>query len=124
MNVQIQIEHWKNGSVEAIETADLLLTGGRYIHCLFFCHLSVEKALKAELVRFTEDFAPKTHHLLKLAELAGFELTEELRKDLTTLTNFCMEGRYSQSVEFNPDEEITSYWFNRTKELLIWCEKK
>lgn len=124
MNVQVQIEHWKNGSAEAIETAELLLEGGRYVHCLFFCHLSMEKALKAELVRHTNDFAPKTHNLLRLAELAGFVLTDELRKDLTTLTNFCLEGMYSQSVEFNPDEEITTYWFKLTKELLIWCERK
>lgn len=124
MNVQVQIEHWKNGSAEAIETAELLLAGGRYVHCLFFCHLSLEKALKAELVRHTNDFAPKTHNLLRLAELVGLDLTEELRVDLTTLTNFCMEGRYSQSIEFNPDEDITSHWFNRTKELLKWCEKK
>jgi len=124
MNVQIQIEHWQTGSNEAFETAEYLLSGGRYVHCLFFCHLALEKALKAVVVKQTEDFAPKTHSLLRLAELATLHRTDELRKDHTTLTNFCMEGRYSQSIEFSPDEEITSYWFNRTKELLEWCGKK
>lgn len=124
MNINVQIEHWRVGAHEAFETAEHLLAGSRNIHCLFFCHLSVEKALKAKVVEQTKDFAPKTHNLLRLAELGGHELNNILRKDLTILTNFCLEGRYSQSVNFNPSNELTKHWFERTKELLEWCEKK
>lgn len=124
MNIDVQIEHWQTGAEEAFETAELLLSGNRNIHCLFFCHLSMEKALKARVVMNTREFAPKTHNLLRLAELASFELDDSLRKDLMILTNFCLEGRYAQSVKFNPSNEITSHWYERTKELLKWCEKK
>ena len=34
-----------------IDTAQVMLEGRRHIYCVFMCHLSIEKALKAVYVR-------------------------------------------------------------------------
>ncbi|MEW6654049.1 MAG: HEPN domain-containing protein, partial [Bacteroidota bacterium] len=54
-------------------------SGKNFHFCLFLCHLSVEKLLNAFVVKTTNDFPPKTHNFLRLAELS------ELKCDDSTL---------------------------------------
>ena len=42
-----QIDYWIKGAINDIDTAELLIKGKKYIEGLFFCHLCMEKALKA-----------------------------------------------------------------------------
>jgi hypothetical protein len=54
--------------------------GGRH----FFAHLSIEKALKALVVKATRDLAPLSHNLVLLAEKTGLEFQEPDRVFLLT----------------------------------------
>ncbi len=36
MNINKQIEYWKSGSFSDIETAEILIEKGKYLHGLFF----------------------------------------------------------------------------------------
>jgi len=51
-----QIDYWVKGAFSDIETAELLLTGKKYVKSLFFCHLAIEKILKALVVKNTCQF--------------------------------------------------------------------
>ncbi|HPJ36581.1 MAG TPA: HEPN domain-containing protein [Spirochaetota bacterium] len=77
MNKELQIKYWIDSSSEDISTAQILIEKERFLHGLFFCHLAMEKILKAVYVKTKADFAPKTHNLLYLCELCGIELVEE-----------------------------------------------
>jgi HEPN domain-containing protein len=64
INIQKQIDYWISGAEDDIVTADLLIREMRILHGLFFCHLVIEKALKAHYVKKIEYFN-KTKALLQ-----------------------------------------------------------
>jgi len=66
------------------------------------CHLSIEKILKAVVVKNTNDFPPKSHNLLRLAEIASVLLNEERLVFFEELNQFQLSTRY-------PDEKFTIY---------------
>ncbi len=81
-NIQQHIEHWENGANEAneaIETAEILIAKRKISFGLFFCHLSIEKQLKALFIMCNKDFPPKTHKLLYLANHIGIEISTEMK---------------------------------------------
>ena len=53
----------------ALELGDL----SRNRHSLFFAHLALEKTLKAQVCRTTNDLAPRIHALLRLAEMTALK---------------------------------------------------
>ncbi|NJM94308.1 MAG: HEPN domain-containing protein, partial [Cytophagales bacterium] len=62
-----QIQYWIDGAATDISTAELLIKERRWLPGLFFCHLAVEKALKAHYVKSLGAMAPKTHNLIYLS---------------------------------------------------------
>lgn len=79
VNIQKQIDYWINGADDDIITADLLIREKRNLHGLFFCHLVIEKAIKANLVKKTGDVAPRTHNLVYLSEIQDWYLMMKTR---------------------------------------------
>ena len=94
-----QIDYWKNGAVNDLETAELLISGKKYIEGLFFCHLTIEKIFKALVVGKTNQLAPKTHNLNYLYELSGVKASDEDTSFLSVLMKYQLEGRYP---DYNP----------------------
>ncbi len=41
IEVEKQIEYWHSGALGDIETAEILISNKKFIHGLFFCHLSI-----------------------------------------------------------------------------------
>ena len=54
---QKQVEYWLNCAKEDLTSAKILLERNRILHAFFFCHLVIEKAIKAHIVRYTGEFA-------------------------------------------------------------------
>jgi HEPN domain-containing protein len=52
-----QIEYWIEGAEEDLSTAELLIREKRILHGLFFCHLVIEKAIKAHIVKTSGEVA-------------------------------------------------------------------
>jgi HEPN domain-containing protein len=51
------------------------IKGARISLALFSAHLTIEKALKAHVVKNTKKFPPMIHNLVSLANIAGLKLT-------------------------------------------------
>ena len=77
INIQKQIDYWIIGAEDDMLTADLLIREKRILHGLFFCHLVIEKAIKAHYVRKTGEAAPRSHNLIYLSENAGLTYDED-----------------------------------------------
>lgn len=123
MSIEKQIEHWKTGADDALETADLLFKNNKNTYALFFCHLAVEKWIKTLVMRKTGVLAPKIHNLIRLSELAGLEMPEEKLEDLGALNKFNLAGRYVETIgQSNP--EATKFWLDKTKEIMLWLRTK
>ena len=124
LNIGKQIEYWINSAKSDLDTAELLIRESRYSHGLFFCHLTIEKGLKAHVVKTTGEIPPKSHNLIYLLELADIEIDESDEDFLGILMKYQLEGRYPDYNPVIPTEEKANEYLNKTKEMLIWIERK
>lgn len=97
-----------------------------YTYCLFFCHLTTEKLLKALVVQKTGKQAPPIHDLKRLAKLAGLKLSVEQRQGLETITTFNIKARYDdvkQNFYRKATKEYTREYLEITKEVIVWLKE-
>ncbi len=76
INVKKQILYWETGAEEELLNGRIMVENNRFLTSLFFCHLCLEKILKALVVKKTEQHPPRTHILSSLADTAGVVLDE------------------------------------------------
>lgn len=119
-NIDKQIQYWKITALSDFETAEILIDKGKLLQGLFFCHLTIEKFLKAHYVKFNKSLAPKTHDLIYLMKKANLSLNEEQNMILLTLMNYQLEGRYPENFISSPGKEKAVEYMNQTKDLLEW----
>jgi len=77
--IQKQINYWIDGAEDDLITAGLLIKERRIIHGLFFCHLVIEKAIKAHFVKVVGEVAPRSHNLFYLSEKAELLYDDEIQ---------------------------------------------
>ena len=124
INIQKQIDYWMSGAEDDLVTADLLIRGRRILHGLFFCHLVIEKSLKAHFVKTNGDVAPRTHNLVILSENTALELDEDTQIFLGILMKYQLQGRYPDYNPALPDQDRVVEYFNKTKTLFLWLKMK
>lgn len=124
LNIKKQIEYWINSAKSDLDAAELLIMESKYSHGLFFCHLAIEKALKAHVAKVTSQIPPKTHNLIYLLELTKLDIGSTNEDLLGILMKYQLEGRYPDYNPVIPTKEKVSEYLNKTKELLTWIERK
>jgi HEPN domain-containing protein len=124
LDVQKQVAYWRNGAVEALQGAELLIAGGRYSFGLFFLHLAVEKAIKSLVAAKAGDLPPKIHDLSRLAERAALALSPERASELARFTLYNLSGRYEQAVATPPDRAFAETELATARELVQWLLAK
>lgn len=121
------IKHWVVGSDEDYDTMIAMFEVHRYSWALFVGHLAIEKLLKAYFVEVNGDYPPFSHNLLKLAKDARFELTEDRKLVLTTITAFNLNTRYDdykRSFQKQCTPAYTQEWIEKIKELRSWIKEQ
>lgn len=119
------IEYWVACSDDDYETMIAMFDTKRFSWSLFIGHLMIEKLLKAYYVKVKSDYPPFIHNLLRLAEKAELSLTDELKKQLVTITAFNINARYDDykmSFKKQCTTEFTTEWIDKLKELRPWIK--
>jgi len=124
LNTGKQIEYWIISAKSDLDTAELLIRESRFIHGLFFCHLAIEKGLKAHVLKVTGNIPPKSHNLIYLLGLSNIEFEESFEDFLGILMKYQLEGRYPDYNPVIPTKDKVVDYLNKTKEMLIWIERK
>ena len=124
INTDKQIEYWIEGAKNDLDAAELLIKNEKYLHGLFFCHLAIEKATKAFVVKETNEVPPRSHNLIYLSEKANLFLGEEFTMFIGVLMKYQLEGRYPDYQPELPTSEMTNDYFLKTKKLLLWLENQ
>lgn len=93
------VRSWLEASRYDLKTGAALLESRRYLYVLFMCQQSLEKILKARITAETGQLAPRIHNLLRLAELARADLTQEERAVLERLSLYYIQSRYPPEVQ-------------------------
>ncbi len=119
------VKHWVKSSKLDLETAEDLFKTKHYHHCLFFCHLFVEKILKGLVVKETGENPLPIHKLRRLANETGIEFSEEQLKLLDEITDFNIRARYND-IKFKfykkATKGFTEEYFGKSKEIYQWLK--
>jgi HEPN domain-containing protein len=125
------VHYWLDLADYDIESAKVMLNGGRYLYVGFMCHQVVEKALKAVIARDCKEgeLPPKIHHLLKLADRAGLfsKMAAEQQAFLKNLNPLNVEARYpeyKEKIAEGLSAEICGKLIAETEEMLCWIKKQ
>lgn len=118
VNSEKQAAFWRQGAAEDWDVAAALVERGNTRHGLFFAHLAVEKALKALVCARTAELAPRSHNLLRLAELAEVSLPPSYIELLAELNGFSLEGRYPDALAPPPSSQVARHLLDRATEVL------
>ncbi len=101
-DIEKLIEYWLAMAERDYKTMLGLFKIKRYPESLFFGHIVLEKILKALVVQETKNEAPKTHDLVRLAEIAELKLPDEILEYLKIVNRFNMRTRYPDTkLEFH-----------------------
>ena len=124
IDIEKHTEFWKSSSGEDLEVALQLLDSGKIRHGLFFLHLSLEKILKACVCHKTRDMAPRTHNLVRLADLLDVPFEQDQRWFLADMNPYNLEGRYPQAINPLPDKTEVERLVENARSTIQWLKKK
>ena len=125
-SVQEVVKYWLTASKEDFDSAEILFQNKKYHHALFFCHLSIEKMLKAIIVKSTKTAPPLIHDLIRLAEKAKLPLSEAQMNELAEITTFNIDARYDDyklSFRKKAKKQFSLKYLKKTREMLQWLTK-
>jgi len=124
VDISQQIVYWRDGAAEDWEVANQLVDGGKTRHGMFFAHLALEKILKAHICKKTEKLAPKSHNLVRLAEIAELQLKPQDIDTLAEMNEFSLEGRYPITFVSPPTKRESQGYMKRAKGIFEWLTQK
>lgn len=121
---------WMSQAEEDLKTAEILHENGRYYASVFFCHQSVEKALKALLIKGRKD-PGKTRSLSDLLEMIeldlGIQITDDVRKAANQIIPHYTLSRYPDVSNSLPAQiyhvEIGEHVMRSCKKVLEWLNQ-
>lgn len=124
-----KVQYWLDLADDDVITAKWLLSGERLLAMGFFCHLVVEKALKAAIVYNTEETPPKIHDLKELAKRGNVasDISEEQRLLFGKLMPLHIDGRYpeyKERIEKTLNVEKCKIILSETEDFLCWIKQR
>lgn len=121
------IQYWLDSAQYDLDTGKSLLDAKRFPYALFFAHLALEKALKAVIVKSTQEHAPFTHSLPLLVSKANLQIPEPMLDRFAEYMEFHLEARYPDDKKdfYNKcTEEFADRKFNEIEEDYKWLIRK
>lgn len=120
-------KYWLKGSDEALQVAEDLYRLNHRSFCLFFCHLTLEKAIKAVLAKKYPNQSFYVHSLTKLATSAELDLPAEWLEILDEVSTFNVKARYNDiklELYKRATSAYTKRFLTKTKGIQQWLKKQ
>jgi HEPN domain-containing protein len=126
-DIKKTVSYWLEGAKYDLGVANAMLKSKKYPYTLFMGHLSLEKLLKALVVKRTKEHAPFSHSLPYLAEKSGVNIPERILVKLREFMEFHFEARYpdaNQAFYKKCTKTYASEKLKEIKEVFIWVKAK
>ncbi|NMA92708.1 MAG: HEPN domain-containing protein [Firmicutes bacterium] len=122
-----KVKYWLELAEYDLETAKVMLDGGRYLYVGFMCHQAIEKMLKGYCVSLLMEDPPFTHNLTILAKKSGIfaSLSDQHRDTIDLLEPLNVEARYptvkDKLLKVLTEERCLAI-LDRTEGLFAWIK--
>lgn len=129
LSLKERVKYWTELSDYDLETAEAMLTSGRYLYVGFMCHQSIEKIFKAHHSLNSDKPSPFSHNLSFLAKKTGISkiIPSEFEELIAVLEPLNIEARYPTHKDLLlkslTKEKCTSILL-KTQELQKWVKEK
>lgn len=125
-----RVEYWLELAEYDIDSAKIMLNGGKYLYVGFMCHQTIEKAFKAVISNISDESMPSyTHNLIKLSRESNLNniLSEQQRDLIDTLNPLNIETRYpayKEQLLAELNKEKCTEILQGTEVLFSWIKEK
>jgi len=126
-DIERTVSYWLEGAQYDLGVANAMLKSKKYPYALFMGHLSLEKLLKAFVVKHTKAHAPFSHSLPYLAEKSGVKIPERILIKLREFMEFHFEARYpdaNKAFYKKCTKPYTAKKLKEIKEVFTWVRGK
>ena len=126
-DIERTVSYWFEGAQYDLGVANAMLKSKKYPYALFMGHLSLEKLLKAFVVKHTKAHAPFSHSLPYLAEKSGVKIPERILIKLREFMEFHFEARYpdaNKAFYKKCTKPYTAKKLKEIKEVFTWVRGK
>lgn len=120
-------KEWLKQAEYDFETAELMVSGGRYFYSVFMCHLALEKALKGFYQHVLGHAPPRTHSLLYLINEVGVKPGESLARFFVRLNQASIATRYPEDLEALQNDytrATAQAILSQAREAVDWIKKQ
>ena len=98
MTTQEKYEHWLDIAQYDLETADTMLSSGRWLYVVFMCQQAVEKLAKGLYTLYVDDNFPRVHNIKSIIERFEDRLPSQIPEAnldfFDTLSAYYLNNRY------------------------------
>jgi HEPN domain-containing protein len=101
-----------------------LIERGNFRQGLFLVHLALVKLIKAHVCKFTEDYPPKIHDLLRLSQKTVLDLSENQLRLFALVNTYCLEGRYPASWGKPLIRDEAESVQSKVPEIRVWLKQQ
>ena len=139
MNNKEKYEYWLEAAKYDLETAKVMIDGGRYVYVAFMCQQSIEKLTKGIYTLYTGDEPPRIHNIwalfkelerkddfIEVINLDDYEENlEKYKSFLAELLSFYISGRYpnyKQKMSSLINRDRAKRILENTEEAFKWIE--
>jgi len=127
MTAQEKYEYWLDIARYDLETADSMLSSGRWLYVVFMCQQAVEKLAKGLYTLYVDDNFPRIHSIRTIIERFEDKLPISIPEDkldlFDTLSAYYLNNRYPDfisklSLQIKKPEATDI--LTKTKEAFAW----
>ena len=129
MDDDTKVQYWLELADYDLETAEAMLSTGRYLYVGFMCHQVVEKCLKALYTKTFSEIPPKIHSHIQLMKKIGIDnqITKSQKEFINRLDPLNIEARYpsyKNEVAITMTKDNSILILKETKEFISWIKSK
>lgn len=139
MNNREKYDYWLEAAQYDLESARVMLNGGRYMYVAFMSQQAVEKLTKGIYTLYTDKEPPMVHNIwsifrqlkkeVNLGEYFTIDLFEEklqkYKSFLAELLSYYISGRYpsfKEKISSTIDSNRAKRVLNNTEEVFLWIK--
>jgi len=124
--MRVDTLNWVAMAEYDLETAQHMLATRRYLYVVFFCHLALEKLLKAHVTEVTQSIPAKSHDLIYLVKKGQLDLPLSHLEFIGKINNASIPTRYPDDLQRMLSEYpklIVRDYLKQTKEVIQWLRQ-